>query len=85
MDGRQDRHRRGGLARRFRKKRYMKIGIPSEIKPDEYRVGLTPGGVREYVPTGHLVAVPWARVWGTPLSSPQKPLPETAVYPGRTA
>ena len=25
----------------------MKIGVPKEIKTHEYRVGLTPGGVRE--------------------------------------
>jgi len=31
----------------------MKIGVPTEIKPDEYRVGLTPGGVREYAAAGH--------------------------------
>jgi alanine dehydrogenase len=35
----------------------MKIGVPTEIKPDEYRVGLTPGGAREYVAAGHGVVV----------------------------
>jgi len=35
----------------------MKVGVPTEIKPDEYRVGLTPGGVREYVAAGHSVIV----------------------------
>ncbi|WP_419815859.1 alanine dehydrogenase [Glacieibacterium sp.] len=35
----------------------MKIGVPKEIKSDEYRVGLTPGGVREYVAARHQVLV----------------------------
>jgi len=35
----------------------MKIGVPREIKTHEYRVGLTPGAVREYVASGHSVAV----------------------------
>ena len=35
----------------------MKIGIPREIKPDEYRVGLPPAGVRELTTHGHAVTV----------------------------
>lgn len=35
----------------------MKIGVPKEIKTHEYRVGLTPGAVREYVAAGHTVLV----------------------------
>ncbi len=35
----------------------MKIGVPSEIKKDEYRVALTPAGVRELVDAGHEVYV----------------------------
>ncbi len=35
----------------------MRIGVPKEIKPHEYRVGLTPGSVREYVAAGHEVTV----------------------------
>ena len=35
----------------------MRIGVPREIKPDEYRVGLTPTAVREYVTHGHQVLV----------------------------
>jgi alanine dehydrogenase len=33
----------------------MKVGIPTEIKPDEYRVALTPAGARELVEHGHEV------------------------------
>src|SRR3954470_12377566 len=35
----------------------MRVGVPKEIKVQEYRVGLTPGAVREYVAVGHEVTV----------------------------
>lgn len=35
----------------------MRVGVPKEIKVQEYRVGLTPGAVREYVAVGHHVTV----------------------------
>ncbi len=35
----------------------MRVGCPKEIKNHEYRVGLTPGAVREYVAHGHEVIV----------------------------
>jgi alanine dehydrogenase len=35
----------------------MRVGVPKEIKVHEYRVGLTPGAVREYVAAGHSVVV----------------------------
>ncbi len=35
----------------------MKVGVPTEIKTDEYRVSLTPAGVRELVDRGHEVLV----------------------------
>jgi alanine dehydrogenase len=35
----------------------MRIGVPREIKAEEFRVGLTPGAVREYVAAGHAVAM----------------------------
>lgn len=35
----------------------MRVGCPKEIKDHEYRVGLTPGSVREYVAHGHQVLV----------------------------
>ena len=35
----------------------MRVGCPKEIKNHEYRVGLTPGAVREYVAHGHQVIV----------------------------
>ena len=35
----------------------MRVGVPKEIKVHEYRVGLTPASVREYVAAGHEVLV----------------------------
>src|SRR5687767_9819108 len=35
----------------------MKVGVPTEIKTDEYRVSLTPAGVRELVEAGHEVFI----------------------------
>jgi alanine dehydrogenase len=35
----------------------MLIGVPKEIKSNEYRIGLTPTGVRELVHNGHQVMV----------------------------
>jgi alanine dehydrogenase len=35
----------------------MRVGVPTEIKTDEYRVALTPSGVRELVEHGHDVLV----------------------------
>ena len=35
----------------------MKIGVPKEIKNNEYRVGLVPGGVRQLVQDGHRLYV----------------------------
>jgi alanine dehydrogenase len=35
----------------------MKVGVPTEVKSDEYRVALTPAGVRELTDAGHEVFV----------------------------
>ena len=35
----------------------MKIGVPKEIKILEYRVGMTPSGVKELASDGHEVFV----------------------------
>jgi alanine dehydrogenase len=37
--------------------KFVKVGVPKEIKAHEYRVGLTPAGVRELVQHGHQVVV----------------------------
>ena len=35
----------------------MIVGVPREIKNEEYRVAVTPVGVKEYVRAGHTVLV----------------------------
>ena len=35
----------------------MKVGVPTEIKSDEYRVAITPAGVRDMVEHGHEVLI----------------------------
>ncbi|HEY1687954.1 MAG TPA: alanine dehydrogenase [Solirubrobacteraceae bacterium] len=35
----------------------MKVGVPTEVKSDEYRVAITPAGVRELVTHGHEVLI----------------------------
>ena len=35
----------------------MIVGIPSEVKDDEYRVAIAPAGVRELTSAGHTVLV----------------------------
>ena len=35
----------------------MRVGVPKEIKNNEFRVGLTPGSVREYIAHGHDVLI----------------------------
>ena len=35
----------------------MRIGVAKEIKPDEYRVALTPAGALELINHGHDVAI----------------------------
>jgi alanine dehydrogenase len=49
----------------------MKIGVPSEIKPDEYRVAITPAGVRELTARGHEVLVQAAAGLGSAMTDEQ--------------
>jgi alanine dehydrogenase len=46
----------------------MKVGVPTEVKTDEYRVALTPAGVRELVDGGHDVYVQSGAGEGSALS-----------------
>ena len=46
--------------------------LPKEIKTHEYRVGLTPGAVREYVAAGH-------RCWSRPAPAPASAPPTTPI------
>jgi len=42
----------------------MRVGVPREIKPSEFRVGLVPASVRELVHHGHEVMVETGAGWG---------------------
>ena len=46
----------------------MIIGVPKEIKPDEYRVAMTPAGVEQAVRKGHVVLIERAAGLGSGLS-----------------
>jgi alanine dehydrogenase len=49
----------------------MKIGVPTEIKADEYRIAITPAGVRELTTHGHEVLVQSGAGEGSALSDMQ--------------
>ena len=49
----------------------MRVGIPKEIKVHEYRVGMTPHGVSEFIAQGHRVFVEHGA--GTKLALAMKP------------
>jgi alanine dehydrogenase len=55
----------------------VKVGVPTEIKVDEYRVALTPAGVRELVDAGHEVVVERGAGLGSAISD--------AAYEGQGA
>jgi alanine dehydrogenase len=46
----------------------VRVGVPTEIKADEYRVAVTPAGVRELVEHGHEVLVEAGAGMGSALS-----------------
>jgi alanine dehydrogenase len=49
----------------------VKVGVPTEIKPDEYRVAITRAGVRELVTHGHEVLVQAGAGEGSSISDDQ--------------
>jgi alanine dehydrogenase len=49
----------------------MRIGVPTEIKTDEYRVAITPAGVRELCSRGHEVLVQAGAGEGSAMSDEQ--------------
>ena len=49
----------------------MIVGVPTEIKPDEYRVAITPAGVRELCTRGHEVLVQAGAGLGSALTDEQ--------------
>ena len=49
----------------------MRIGVPTEIKTDEYRIAITPAGVRELAERGHEVRVQGGAGEGSAMSDAQ--------------
>jgi len=49
----------------------MRIGVPTEVKTDEYRVAITPAGVRELTSRGHEVLVQAGAGEGSAMSDEQ--------------
>src|SRR5919109_916244 len=60
----------------------MKVGVPTEIKTDEYRVALTPSGVRELVEHGHEVVIQAGAGEGSAISDDEHLAPDPELTRG---
>ncbi|HSS33769.1 MAG TPA: alanine dehydrogenase [Solirubrobacterales bacterium] len=60
----------------------MKIGIPTEIKDDEYRVAITPAGVREMTEHGHQVLVQAGAGEGSAIGDEEYTAQGATILPG---
>jgi len=63
----------------------MKVGVPSEVKTDEYRVALTPAGVRELADAGHEVFVQSGAGEGSSISDEQYTAQGATILPDADA
>jgi alanine dehydrogenase len=63
----------------------MKVGVPTEIKTDEYRVALTPAGVRELVDAGHEVYVQRGAGVGSAISDEMYEAQGASILPDAAA
>ncbi|MGA2453028.1 MAG: alanine dehydrogenase [Solirubrobacteraceae bacterium] len=63
----------------------MKIGVPSEVKTDEYRVAITPAGVRELTSRGHEVLVEEGSGAGSAMSDEQFRVQGARIVPDADA
>ena len=63
----------------------MKVGVPAEIKPDEYRVAMTPAGVRDLTDTGHEVYIPAGAGEGSAISDADYAAQGAEILPGADA
>ncbi|HYX78273.1 MAG TPA: alanine dehydrogenase [Solirubrobacterales bacterium] len=59
----------------------MKVGVPTEIKPDEYRVALTPLGARELAEHGHRVLIQRGAGEGSAISDSDYRAQRAAIVP----
>jgi alanine dehydrogenase len=60
----------------------VKVGVPREIKEDEYRVAITPAGVREMVEHGHEVLIEAGAGEGSAISDAEFESQGGRVVPG---
>jgi alanine dehydrogenase len=63
----------------------MRVGVPSEVKADEYRVALTPAGVRELTDAGHEVFVQSGAGLGSAISDEQYRAQGATILPDAPA
>ncbi len=63
----------------------MKVGVPREVKTDEYRVALTPAGVRELADAGHEVFVQSTAGEGSSISDEQYTAQGATILPDADA
>jgi alanine dehydrogenase len=63
----------------------MKVGVPSEVKIDEYRVGMTPAGVRELADAGHEIYVQSGGGEGSAISDEQYVAQGATILPDADA
>jgi alanine dehydrogenase len=61
------------------------IGVPTEIKPDEYRVAITPAGVRELCSRGHDVLIQAGAGLGSALTDVQFQAQGATIVPDAQA
>jgi alanine dehydrogenase len=59
----------------------VRIGVPTEIKPDEYRVAVTPAGVRELSEHGHEVMVQAGAGEGSAITDAEYEAQGAAIVP----
>ena len=63
----------------------MKVGVPTEVKTDEYRVALTPSGVRELVDAGHEVCIQQGAGEGSAITNEQYTAQGATILPDADA
>jgi alanine dehydrogenase len=63
----------------------MKVGVPTEVKTDEYRVALTPAGVRELVDAGHTALVQTGAGLGSAITDEMYVAQGAAILPDAEA
>jgi alanine dehydrogenase len=63
----------------------VNVGVPTEVKPDEYRVALTPAGVRELVDAGHAVNVQSGAGLGSAITDEQYEAQGARILPDADA